>query len=66
MITFRRYYIDQFKEVPKVWKLAKKHKKYGAFFVTLIILFNPTVIAMMYLYDTGLLKVDRRYEKNDE
>ena len=32
MITFRRYYIDQFKEVPKVWKLAKKHKKYGAFF----------------------------------
>ena len=49
-----------------MWKLAKKHKKYGAFFVTLIILFNPTVIAMMYLYDTGLLKVDKRYEKNDE
>lgn len=66
MITFIEYYIDQFKEVPKVWKLAKKHKKYGAFFVALIILFNPIVIAMMYLYDTGLLKVDKRYEKNDE
>ena len=66
MITFRRYYIDQFKEVPKVWKLAKKHKKYGAFFVTLIILFNPMVIAMMYLYDTGLMKIDKRYQKNDE
>ena len=66
MITFRKYYIEQFKEVPKVWKHAKKHKKYVAFFVTLTILLNPVVIVMMYLYDTGLMKIDKRYQKHDE
>ena len=66
MITLRKYYIAQFKQVPKVWKHAKKHKKYVAFFVTLTILLNPVVIVMMYLYDTGLMKIDKRYQKNDE
>lgn len=63
MITFKAYYIDQFKDVAKLWKHAKKHKKYGAFVVTLIILLNPSIIGIMYLYDTGFMKIDRRYQK---
>lgn len=31
MISFKKYYLQQFKDVSVCWKLAKKHKKYGAF-----------------------------------
>ena len=61
MLTFKEYYKQQFKDIPKVWKLARKHKKYFAFFVTLITLFSPLAIHTMYLYDTGLIKADKRF-----
>lgn len=65
MITFRKYYIQQFKEVPIVWKLARKHKKYLGFVLTFFTLFNPAVIYTMYLYDTGKIQVDKRFREKE-
>ena len=63
MLTFKEYYIEQFRDVPKIWKIAKRHKKYFAFFATVLTLLNPWIIHTMYLYDTGLMEIDRRYQK---
>lgn len=62
MITFRKYYKQQFKDMKIVWKLARKHKKYFALVCTIFTLLNPWVIYTMYLYDTGLIKVDERFK----
>ena len=60
-MTFGQYYIEQFKEIPHVWRLAKKFNKKWAFIGTVSLLLVPTYIYMMYLYDTGKMQVDTRY-----
>lgn len=64
-MTFIEYYIEQFKELPFIWKEAKKDNKRLAFLVTSLLLLFPIAIYMMYLYDTGKMKVDRRYTKKE-
>ena len=59
MISFKKYYLQQFKDVPACWKLAKKHKKYGAFILSVLNLLSPNVICTMWLYDTGLMEIDK-------
>ena len=66
MITFREYYKQQFKDMKIIWKLARKHKKYFALVCTIFTLFNPWIIHTMYLYDTGLMKVDKRFKEIKE
>ena len=65
-MTFIEYYIEQFKELPFIWKEAKKDNRRLAFWVTSLLLLFPIAIYMMYLYDTGKMKVDRRYIKKEE
>ena len=60
MISFKKYYLQQFKDVPIIWKLAKKNKQYGAFILTVLLLLSPMAIFTMWLYDTGLMKIDKR------
>ena len=62
-MTFGQYYIAQFKEIPNVWKIAKRFNKKWAFLGTVSLLLVPTYIYMMYLYDTGKMQVDTRYMK---
>ena len=57
---------EQLKEIPLVWKLARANAKYFAFATTVLQLLNPAVIHTMYLYDTGRLKVDKRYQSGDK
>ena len=67
MISFKKYYLQQFKDVSVCWKLAKKHKKYGAFILSVLTLLSPNVIYTMWLYDTGQMKIDKRfYKKGDD
>lgn len=40
MISFKNYYIQQIKDVPWIWELAKKHKKYKAFLCSVSLLFS--------------------------
>ena len=65
-MKFGEYYIEQLKEIPLVWKLARANAKYFAFATTVLQLLNPAVIHTMYLYDTGRLKVDKRYQSGDK
>lgn len=65
-MTFIEYYIEQFKELPFIWKEAKKDNKRLAFLLSSLLLLFPIAIYMMYLYDTGKMKVDRRYTKKEE
>ena len=65
-MTFIEYYIEQFKELPFIWKEAKKDNRRLSFLVTSLLLLFPIAIYMMYLYDTGKMKVDRRYAKKEE
>lgn len=62
-MTFRKYYADQFRLVPEVWRIAKKHSKPLAFIATMLTLLCPHVIYTMYLYDTGKMEIDERYKK---
>ena len=64
-MTFREYYADQFRLVPEVWTIAKKHRKPLAFIVTILTLLCPLVIHTMYLYDTVKMKIDKRYRKEE-
>lgn len=64
-MSFREYYIEQFKELPFIWKEAKKDNRRLAFLLTSLLLLFPIAIYMMYLYDTGKMKVDNRYSKRD-
>ena len=67
MISFKNYYLQQIKDVPKIWKLAKKDKKYKAFLCSVSLLFFPLIIRMMWLYDTGQMEIDKRfYKKGDD
>lgn len=67
MISFKKYYFQQFKDIPTCWKLAKKYKNYAAFICNILWLLSPTVIYMMWLYDTGQMKIDKRFhEKGDD
>lgn len=66
MISFKKYYLQQFKDVPFVWKLAKRHKKYGIFFMSVLPLMFPTVIFTMWLYDTRQIEIDKRFCKKQE
>ena len=61
MISFKNYYLQQIKDVPGIWKLAKKHKKYKAFLCSVSLLFFPQIIYTMWLYDTGQMKIVERY-----
>ena len=61
MIIFKNYYLQQIKDVPRIWNLAKKHKKYKAFLCSVSLLFFPLIIRMMSLYDTGQMKIDKRF-----
>lgn len=63
MISFKKYYLQQFKDVPAIWKLAKKQKKYRAFISSVLLLLFPKVIYIMWLYDTGQMEVDKRFYK---
>ena len=65
-MSFREYYIEQFKELPFIWKEAKRDNRRLAFWLTSLLLLFPIAIYMMYLYDTGKMKVDRRYTKKEE
>lgn len=64
MISFKNYYLWQIKDVPVIWNLAKKHKKYKAFLCSVFLLFFPLVIRTMWLYDTGQMMIDKRFMKN--
>ena len=67
MISFKKYYFQQFKDIPICWKLAKKYKKYAAFICNILWLLSPMVIYTMWLYDTGQMKIDKRfYKKGDD
>lgn len=61
MISFKNYYLQQIKDVPVIWNLAKKHKKYKAFLCSVFLLFFPLVIRTMWLYDTGQMEIDKRF-----
>lgn len=61
MISFKNYYKQQFKDIPELWKLARKHRKYWAFLRSVSLLFFPLIIRMMLLYDTGQMKIDKRF-----
>lgn len=61
MISFKNYYLQQIKDVPVIWNLAKKHKKYKAFLCSVSLLFFPLTIRTMWLYDTGQMMIDKRF-----
>lgn len=61
MISFKNYYLQQIKDVPVIWELAKKYKKYKAFLGSVSLLFFPLIIRTMWLYDTGQMKIDKRF-----
>lgn len=67
MISFKKYYFQQFKDIPTCWKLAKKYKNYAAFICSILWLLSPMAICTMWLYDTGQMKIDKRfYKKGDD
>lgn len=66
MISFKNYYLQQFKDIPKMWKLAKKHKKYKAFVLSVSLLLFPLVVRIMWLYDTEQMKIDKRFNARKE
>lgn len=61
MISFKNYYLQQIKDVPVIWELAKKTKKYKAFLCSVSLLFFPLIIRTMWLYDSGQMKIDKRF-----
>ena len=67
MISFKKYYFQQFKDISVCWKLAKKYKKYGDFIFCVLELLFPMAVYMMWLYDTGQVEIDKRlYKKGDD
>ncbi len=60
-MTFTEYYIEQAKDLKLAWKCAKEFKEYRKFFCVLRDFLSPRVVRMMYLYDTGKMKPDKRY-----
>lgn len=66
VISFKDYYIDQFRRIPECWRLAKSKGKRRYFFPAVAILLFPHVVYYMWLYDTGQMKVDPKYGENKE
>lgn len=66
MISFKKYYLQQFKDVPSIRKFAKKHKKYRDFISSVLLLLSPMAIYVMWLYDTGLMEVDKRFTRKEK
>ena len=61
-MTFREYYIEQFKDVAFVWKATRKNKnRIRILFYAILLLFNPPVVYTMYLCETGRIEGDKRY-----
>jgi len=63
-MTFNAYYIAELKHIPLLWKRARRDRKLWAFWLTVLFALSPLVMYMMYLYDTGRLRVDDRYSEN--
>lgn len=61
MISYKNYYLQQFKDIPKMWVMAKKHKKYRGFILAVLLLLFPLVIRIMWLYDTKQIELDKRF-----
>lgn len=66
-MTFRKYYADQFRRLPECFKIAARAKcppwkKFIAFLTSVSLLLFPMAIYVMYLYDTGRVKIDERYK----
>ncbi len=62
-MTFIQYYIAQFKELPRCWRLCVLTRHRAYFFRELFFFLNPPAIYIMYLYDTGIMPVDTRFQK---
>ena len=60
-MTFTKYYIDQLKDIPELFREAKRDKKMWAFLIAASLLLSPMAIFIMYLFDTGKMKIDSRY-----
>lgn len=66
-MTFRQYYIEQFRDFALCCRHAKKPHHWLWILATIPFLFSPLSIYAMYLYDTGKLKPDERYmQKQDK
>lgn len=66
VISFKKYYLQQIKDVPAIWKLAKKQKKYRAFISSVLLLLFSKVIYTMWLYDTGQMEIDKIFYKRGD
>lgn len=64
-MTFRQYYIEQFRGFAFCCRHAKKPHLWLRILATIPFLFSPLSIYTMYLYDTGKLKPDARYMKKE-
>ncbi|UTC84426.1 hypothetical protein [Treponema denticola] len=60
-MTFTKYYIEQLKDIPVLFREAKRDKKMWAFLIAASLLLSPMAIFIMYLFDTGKMKIDSRY-----
>lgn len=62
-MTFKEYYIAEFKYIPFLWKRACRERQLRAFWLTVLFALSPLLMYVMYLYDTGKIKVDKRYSQ---
>lgn len=67
-MTFRKYYSDQFRLVPEIWREVKKDRKPFTFIFIMLVLLCPIAIYTMYLYDMRKMKKmsGTRRKSNDE
>ena len=65
-MTFRQYYIEQFKLFAFCCRYAKKPRHWLITLAIIPFLLSPLSIYTMYLYDTGKMKPDARYMKKEE
>lgn len=69
-MTFREYYADQFRRLPECLRLLANAslplwKKCLGFLNSASLLLFPRAMYVMYLYDTGKMKIDERYKKQE-
>ena len=62
-MTFKEYYIAELKHIPFLWKRACRERQLRAFWLTVLFALSPLLMYVMYLYDTGKIKVDKRYSQ---
>lgn len=60
-MTFTKYYIEQLKDIPVLFRDARRDKKMWAFLIAASLLLSPMAIFIMYLFNTGKMKIDNRY-----